>query len=352
MGRALGLAVLAHALLVLALTWGVQWKRDGESAAVQAELWSAIPQEAAPPAAAPPLPPTPPADPEPVTPRPPPPEPLPQPVPRPAPSVKAQPPAPTLHDAEIAREKARKRKEDDKREAERQDKLEREKKKREDDKREAQEREKAKKLEKQRQAEKAKKAEDKKAEDKKKLEQQQQREKEQDRKKAEAAKEDAKRKAAADEARKKKEAEAADAKRADAQRADQIKRMQALAGAAGGASGGSAAGSGSQGGNGSPGANGTAKQSSGPSAGYGGRIKARIRPNIVFTDEVAGNPVAEVEVRTAPDGTIVSRRLVKSSGNKAWDEAVLKAIDKTETLPRDVDGRVPPELQLVFRPKD
>ena len=33
----------------------------------------------------------------------------------------------------------------------------------------------------------------------------------------------------------------------------------------------------------------------------------------------------------------------------AYDEAVLRAIDKTEVLPRDVDGRVPSALLLVFR---
>jgi colicin import membrane protein len=59
-----------------------------------------------------------------------------------------------------------------------------------------------------------------------------------------------------------------------------------------------------------------------------------------------------VEVRTAPDGTIVGRKVLKSSGSKAWDEAVLKAIDKTEVLPRDTDGRVPPALVITFRPRD
>ena len=69
-------------------------------------------------------------------------------------------------------------------------------------------------------------------------------------------------------------------------------------------------------------------------------------------DSVPGNPSAEVEVRAAPDGTITGKRLVKSSGNKAWDDAVLRAIDKTETLPRDTDGRVPPLLVISFRPKE
>ena len=83
-----------------------------------------------------------------------------------------------------------------------------------------------------------------------------------------------------------------------------------------------------------------------------GRIRARVKPNIVFSEEITGNPVAEVEVRASPDGTIVGRKLLKSSGNKNWDEAVLKAIDKTEVLPRDVDGLVPSPLEITFRPRE
>jgi colicin import membrane protein len=59
-----------------------------------------------------------------------------------------------------------------------------------------------------------------------------------------------------------------------------------------------------------------------------------------------------VEVRSQPDGTISSRRLVKSSGNAAWDEAVLRAIDRTGSLPRDTDGRVPSPMIVVLRPQD
>ena len=103
---------------------------------------------------------------------------------------------------------------------------------------------------------------------------------------------------------------------------------------------------------GEAGSPGTAAKSSGPSASYAGRVKARVRPNITMTEDVPGNPVAEVEVRSAPDGTILSRRLVKSSGVKSWDDAVLRAIDKTEILPRDDDGRVPSPMTMVFSPRD
>ena len=41
-----------------------------------------------------------------------------------------------------------------------------------------------------------------------------------------------------------------------------------------------------------------------------------------------------------------------SSGATAWDETVLRAIDKTEVLPKDIDGRVPPTIIITFRPND
>ena len=49
-GRSFALALLAHALLLAALTWGIGWKtKSDNSISVTAELWSALPREAAPP---------------------------------------------------------------------------------------------------------------------------------------------------------------------------------------------------------------------------------------------------------------------------------------------------------------
>ncbi|MBI2734799.1 MAG: TonB C-terminal domain-containing protein [Aquabacterium sp.] len=97
---------------------------------------------------------------------------------------------------------------------------------------------------------------------------------------------------------------------------------------------------------------GTPSRSAGPSAAYGGRIKARIKPNIVFTDNVSGNPLAVVEVRCGPDGRILSTKFIERSGLASWDEAVMRALERTEVLPADETGRVPPVMQLEFRPKD
>ena len=295
-GPALVLALIAHALLIAALAFGVHW-RNSEPTTMAAELWSAVPQAAAPRAAEPP--PTAAAQ---TRPQARPAEPV---VRRPDPV--APPPASTRPDPQIAIEQAR-------RETARRDKAERDEAERE--RQQARE-------DQARKATKAAKADKLKA-DALRVE----REKA-DREKADRAEKSAKAaKAAA-------LTEQADAAQQEAIRSANLKRLQGLAGATGAATD-----------------TGTAARSSGPSASYAGRIMARIKPNIVFGDTPDGNPMATVEVRLAPDGTIVAKRLVKSSGVKAWDEAVLRAIERTEILPRDIDGRVPPPFQIDFRLRD
>jgi colicin import membrane protein len=156
--------------------------------------------------------------------------------------------------------------------------------------------------------------------------------------KAEAEAEKKRQQALQEEQRKKLAEKAAREEKAEQERLaklreDNLKRMQGQAGATGG-----------------PTATGTAARDAGPSASYAGRIIAKVKPNIVMTEAVTGSLRAEVEVRAAPDGTIVGRRLVKSSGNKDWDEAVLRALDRTEVLPRDTDGRVPSTITIGFTP--
>jgi colicin import membrane protein len=288
MWRAFALALLAHTLLLAALSWGVNWRQDTPPQVVETELWAAVPEQAAPP----------PPPPEPADPAP-----LPPPKPVAAPVVVAP-------DPDIALEREREKKREQQRKAqqtlerERQIKLEREKAK--------------------------------KAAEEKRRELELARRQEADKKALAAAKLkfDQAAKAQLEQATRTKQ-ELAAAKALERQRQENLQRLTGLAGASGAAT-----------------STGTAAKSAGPSASYGARIAARIKPNIVFTEEIAGNPTADIEVRSAPDGTIVGRKLIKSSGNTAWDEAVLKAIDKTERLPRDVDGRVQPALVIGFRPKD
>ncbi|MDR7299361.1 colicin import membrane protein [Pelomonas aquatica] len=181
-GRGLALALLAHALLIIALTYGLNWHSDS-SPAFEAELWSSVPQVAAPREEAPP-------EPEPEAPKPPP-EPD-----RRAQQRAADEAAAEQREAEIAIAKAKKAKEEKAREEAA--KLERDKA-----------------------------AKDKAAKDKAPKEKADQ--EEQDRKKAKDAK-------AAKEA---KEAKDADARR-EAQRQENLRRIQGMAGGTPGSTGAAA----------------------------------------------------------------------------------------------------------------
>jgi colicin import membrane protein len=257
-------ALLAHGALVAMLAIGVSWRSSPPDAVLSAELWSAVPEVAAPKPE-----PSPPPEPKPT-----PPKPAPKPAPQPEPDARIEQ---QRRDAQIAIEKA-----------------EREKKRRE----EQEEKERAEKLK-------------------------------ADKLKAEKAREEKLR-----EEKAKKDKQEEERKRSELTaklREQQLARMRELAGATGSAT-----------------ATGNAQRDAAPSAGYAGRIRARIKPNLVLVGEVSGNPKVEVEVRCAPDGRIIGRRVVKSSGNSVWDETVLRAIDRTEVLPRDTDGRVPSSMVIEY----
>ena len=241
-GRALVLAVGVHALLLLALNWGTLWSQQPQDMSVEAELWSAVPQPAAPKAELPPEPDVPPT-------------PEPEPQPEPPPPVKPTEAPKPLVDPQIAIDKLKKKQAE----------------KEEETKRKAQEKQ--------------------------------------------------------------------DAKEAQTRHQEAVKRLQSMAGSAG-----------------TTVDTGVAPKASGPSASYIGRLRAKVKPNITFPDNllqnVVGNPTAEVEVTCSPSGKIEDVNLVKSSGNSAWDEAVLNGLRKTAMLPRDVDGSVPTRLVFSFRPRD
>jgi colicin import membrane protein len=251
--RALLLALLAHGLLVAALTAGVQWKREAQIISAEAELWAAVPVEAAPRL----LEPT-----EPVLPE------KPAPVTPPEPVV-----SPPKVDIALEQEKKRLQKQKQLAFEQQQEKL------------------KADKL-KQALADKAKLAQE------KKLTEQQ-------------------------------------ARQLEAQRTKNLERMAGLAGASGG-----------------PTSSGTALKSAGPSASYKGRIAAYFKAHkISYLGE--GNPKVVVRFSTSADGTVIGKslKIVSSSGAKAWDDAVLRALEMA-VLPRDTDGRVPPDLELELSPSE
>jgi colicin import membrane protein len=296
--RAFALALLVHALLIAALTWGVNWRRSDQSTSYEAEIWSAVPQQVAPRLLETP--------PEVVTPPPPPAPVPPEPEKAGKPEVKAPPPPPPP-DVDIALEQEKKRrqlalqkeveaKKDTARALEKDKALTLAKKQKELKAQEDQ----AKRLA---QAEAAKEAKEAQKLQAQKLAQQLARQQDRD-----------------------KQTQAASQK----QRQENLDRLRGMAGA-----------------NGSANDTGTALRSAGPSASYGGMLRAAIRPNVVFAEEIVGNPMATVEVRVTSDGTVISQRLVKSSGNKNWDDAAINAIIRTRVMPKDVDGRMPDTILII-----
>ena len=88
---------------------------------------------------------------------------------------------------------------------------------------------------------------------------------------------------------------------------------------------------------------------------YQAKIRAKIRSNIVILTKVSKDAQAEFLVTLLPGGAVLNAELVKSSGNAVYDNAVERAILKSDPLP------VPPDvtlfdrfrkLDLVFKPTE
>ncbi|MBC7415678.1 MAG: cell envelope integrity protein TolA [Herminiimonas sp.] len=317
--RAMVLAAVVHAALLALLWFGVSWQND-TPVAVEAEVWSPQAREAAPK----PLP-----EPEP--------QPAVQPPPRPAPREVAKPTPPPEsaedRDAQIALEQQKKRKQQQvRREQEREQELKQ---------KQATEQARADKLQQQKAALKA----EQKAEQKAELKAEQKREELQ--KAQQQADALAKQKTAAAAEQKKLNA---DKQRTDllesqklaASREDQLAQMRRLAGSASPVTG--------------SGGNGDAAKSQGAraDASYIDKVRAKIKSNTIFNgaDQLSGNPPVEFAVELLPDGSTRRIRKIKASGVPGFDEAVERAIEKSQPYPSDKSGSAPASFTVSYKPKD
>jgi colicin import membrane protein len=157
------------------------------------------------------------------------------------------------------------------------------------------------------------------------------------------------------EAERKKQAEAmaqaAERKREEERREAVRKAEQArmLAQAAGGSPGGTAA----AGAGGRPGSTASAGAGGGDPS-YAGQLIALIRPRIVFAvpENTPASVYAEFQVDLLPTGEILAVRKLKASGLPGYDEAVERAIRRTDPFPRKRDGSVDRTVIIRFRPVD
>lgn len=81
-------------------------------------------------------------------------------------------------------------------------------------------------------------------------------------------------------------------------------------------------------------------------------VRNKIRRNMTYPDDGASNPEAEFEVRLLPDMSVLEAKLLRSSGNAAFDEAARRAILRAgeyPPLPSGVEFRTLRQHKLKFR---
>lgn len=86
---------------------------------------------------------------------------------------------------------------------------------------------------------------------------------------------------------------------------------------------------------------------------YIARITAKVRGGWILPQDLQGNPEAIFLVTQLPTGDVLHIKLLKSSGNPAYDTAVERAILKSSPLPLPSDRSLfDRELKLTFRLRD
>jgi len=87
---------------------------------------------------------------------------------------------------------------------------------------------------------------------------------------------------------------------------------------------------------------------------YAAKVGAKIKSNIIFNvpDDLIGNPPVEYEVDLLPDGAVAGMKKTKSSGVPGFDDAVKRAIEKSQPYPKDKSGSVPTSFIGSHKPKD
>lgn len=317
--RAFVFALVMHALLGFFLYHGIQWQNSTPEGA-EAELWTEVPDTA-----------------------------IPRPVPPPPPVPVA--PAPPLPDeqADIALQEKKRQQQEAARQAQLAEQLRQQK-------LQAQQEAEAKRQQQLAADQAAQLAAQKAAAAKQKQQQQQQADKlkqqqladqqkqqqlkEQQQEQQKQADADAQKKADAQKAAKAKaQADAAaQAKKVDTERRARLAQMMQ----------GSAGGTGSTDGLGKSGT-GTGSGGTATSPGYSDKVRRAVRPHISWGGETAGLETV-VSVRCSPTGTLLDATIQRGSGNSAWDDAALRAVQRTDPMPQDINGKTPTSFLITLKP--
>ena len=83
------------------------------------------------------------------------------------------------------------------------------------------------------------------------------------------------------------------------------------------------------------------------------RIRSKVKSNVIEPPDLQGNAEAVFDVILLPSYEVLEVKLKRSSGNRAYDDAVQRAILKSSPLPRpDRQDLFQRALELRVRPRD
>ena len=82
---------------------------------------------------------------------------------------------------------------------------------------------------------------------------------------------------------------------------------------------------------------------------YADLVRLRVQPNIVWNGKT-GHRETVVEVHCTSSGSLESVRIVRSSGDRAWDKAAVEAVKRSDPMPHDENGETPRSFTITLRP--
>jgi TonB family protein len=85
-----------------------------------------------------------------------------------------------------------------------------------------------------------------------------------------------------------------------------------------------------------------------PVLAFASAVRQRIASNMEWGHAPKHTSVT-IELHCSPDGHILSAMIDRSSGNPEWDEAALKAVQRSDPMPQDSGGKTPPKFKVTLR---
>ncbi|CAD6525994.1 hypothetical protein LMG28140_01788 [Paraburkholderia metrosideri] len=82
---------------------------------------------------------------------------------------------------------------------------------------------------------------------------------------------------------------------------------------------------------------------------FAAKVERLVRAKILWDGET-GHLRTTISVRCSSDGKLLSATIVRSSGNPEWDAVALSAVQHSEPMPSDLDGKTPKNFRITVQP--